>query len=213
MKALEYYERYLSNKRIDTAVEQSVGLLYLTQKKYTLGFKYLKRYAYRKHTEESLLMLAKHYHWSGFNQEALGIIKKLTAYYPKSSGAKRLKEAVMASPLSPRDKYLIAANRAYQKGEYERATPLFQKYLERYADDSYIRNRYAYALGKIEKHTEAIGEFAKVLQIKPMDLNTQYYYAYNLEKLKRYQLAKAMYIQIIKSTRKSANKSFIKFTN
>lgn len=198
--ALRYYKDYLSIKKADPSVEKSMGLLYLAQKKYEQGFRFLKRHAYRQHTEESLFMLAEQYHKKGFNQESLMVIKKLLAYYPKADIANQLKETVMTAPLAIRNKYLIVASKAYQKEDYNKAVPFYERYLERYANDGYIRNRYAFSLGKIGRYLEAIDEFSKVIQIKPEDLNAQYYYAYNLEKLAEYKLAKAMYIQIVKKT-------------
>ncbi|MCK5828701.1 MAG: hypothetical protein KAH20_00170 [Methylococcales bacterium] len=200
-KALQYYERYRRIKRTDIKVEKAMGLLYLTQKKFDLGFKFLKRYAYRLHTEKSLMNLANNYHWNGFNENSLEVIKKLQAYYPNSTKAVKLKEKVLKAPLAGRDQNLIVANKKYKERNFREAAHLYHKYLNQYSNDYYIRHRYAYALGQIGSYSKAVKEFSRVVRAKPNDLNIQYHYAYNLEQSEKYQQAKKIYTHIINKTK------------
>lgn len=203
-KALKYYERYRTIHRTDIKVEKAMGLLYLTQKKYDLGFKFLKRHAYREHSKKSLLNLANNYHWNGFNEKSLEVIRKLQAYYPNSSQAAKLKEKVLNGPLAGRDKSLVSGNKAYQASNFKVAVPLYKKYLNSYPADYFVRHKYAYALGQIGSYSNAVKEFFKITQARPDDLNIQYHYAFNLEQSEKQQKAKEIYNSIIEKTKKAS---------
>ena len=213
-KALNYYERYRKLKPTEIKLDKTMGLLYLTQKKYDLGFKYLKRDAYRQHTEESLLSLANNYHWNGFNFEALEVISKLQAYYPHSKKAITLKTRVSKAPLNSRNKKLILANKEYKNNNFKQSIPFFKQYLIRYPSDLYTRFRYAYALGQSGSYTKATKEFSKLVATTPNNLKTQYHYAYSLERSDNTQLAKEIYSSIVEkiSSAKAAPDDQIKLS-
>ena len=206
-KALQYYERYQKIQPLDTKVEKAMGLLYLTQKKYDQGFRLLKRNAYRSHTEKSLLNLANNYHWNGFNVDALEVIEKLEAYYPGSLAAEKLRKKVIRAPLDGRNSQLMAANKAYKKEDYKKAVPLFKRYLRQYPNDFFIRQKYAFALGRTGSYTKSANEFALLSRVKPDDLNLQYHYAYNLEQSDNSQKAEEIYKKIINVTNQDAVKA------
>ncbi len=206
-KALQYYERYRKMKPFDTKVEKAMGLLYLTQKKYDQGFKLLKRNAYRLHTEELLINLANNYHWNGFNVEALKVIEKLEAYYPDSLVATELRQKVIKAPLDGRNSQLIAANKAYKNSDFKSTVPLFKRYLRKYPNDYFVRQRYAYALGQTGSYTNAAKEFALIAKAKPDDMNVQYHYAYNLELSDNEQQAEEIYKKILNETNHAASKA------
>lgn len=212
-KALQYYERYRTIQRTDPRVEKAMGLLYLSQKKYDLGFKFLKRHAYREHTEKSLLNLANNYHWNSFNEDALEVIGKLQAYYPRSREAIKLKEKVLKGLLAGRNQNLIVANKEYQENNFKEVVPLYQKYLSRYPNDYFVRHRYAYALGQLGSYSKAVKEFSMVVQAKPNDLSIQYHYAYNLEQSENYQQAKDIYTRIVEKTKEAVTRAPINKKN
>ncbi len=206
-KALQFYERYHKIQPLDTKVEKAMGLLYLTQKKYDQGFRLLKRNAYRSHTKKLLLNLANNYHWNGFNADALEVIDKLEAYYPGSLAAKELRKKVIKAPLDGRNSQLVIANKAYKKENYKETLPLFKRYLRQYPNDYFVRQRYAFALGRTGSYTKSANEFALLTRAKPDDLNVQYHYAYNLELSDNALKAEEIYKNIIYKTNEAAEKA------
>lgn len=212
-KALQYYERYQKIQPLDTKVEKAMGLLYLTQKKYDQGFRLLKRNAYRSHTEKLLLNLANNYHWNGFNVDALEVIDKLEAYYPGSLATKELRKKMIKAPLDGRNSQLVIANKAYKKENYKETLPLFKRYLRQYPNDYFVRQRYAFALGRTDSYTKSANEFALLARAKPDDLNVQYHYAYNLELSDNSLKAEEIYKNIIYKTNEAAEKAKTQSTN
>ena len=201
-KSLEYFERYHKLNPSDARVEKDMGLLYLTQKKYASGFKLLKRSAYRDGAEEELLNLAKNYYWNGYSLQALEVIAKIQKRYPKSRALIKLTSDIYKAPLNARDPNLIKAGKAYKNKDYKGGIPLYEKYLKQYPSDSFTRNRYAYALGKVGSYAAAAEEFSTLLKKDPANLYLRFHYAYNLEKTGNIESAKKIYHSIIEETRR-----------
>ncbi len=196
-KALKYFEQYISINPDDISVDNEVGLLYLSQKKYTSGFKFIKRHADKVNTEKSLLNLANHYYWNGFNKKSLTIAKKVKSQYPHSKKARLLISKLEGVPLDAKNKNFSKAIKHYDKKEFKAAIPFFREYLKQYSNDSFTRFKYAYSYEKVGGYTKAIREFKTILRARPNDLKVQYFLAYNLELVDKKQKAKGIYSKII----------------
>lgn len=196
-KALQYFEQYIEINPEDVSIENEVGLLYISQKKYKKGFKLLKSQAYRLNTKKSLLNLANNYYWNGFNVDSLKTVYKIKRQYPRSKKVISLMSKLEKEPLNRRDKNLTQATYYYDKGKFDKAIPFFGAYLKIYDKDYFIRFKYGYSFSKIGSYTKSVNEFRLVSKSINDNLNNQYFLAYNLELIHEEKEAKGIYIQII----------------
>ena len=193
--AIDVLKSYLKKNPKDLETTKNLALMLIDKKDYYNGFANLEYYTAQKNDENSSLLLAKQYYWSGFTKEAIDILNSLINAHPNNKDAINLRAEIFK--VSPRFttsnsnatvgdyfnsigiKQLKIADTLYFNAHYASSLMYYENYISKNPDNYDVRLRYAFALEKSGKFPKAEGEFMLMLMKRDSD-EIKYHYAYNL---------------------------------
>ncbi|MGB0465992.1 MAG: tetratricopeptide repeat protein [Pontibacterium sp.] len=195
-QAIQFYNRYLKAAPKDSAARLDLGRLYVKKRQYKPAFIHLERYAYQLYTADSLLILAKNYHWAGQAQNSLRVLESLLTHSPGHAEALKLKQRLKKQqPVAikqgkkGRSAALKAADKLYLKQDYKAVIPVYRAHLAKEPQDMHTHLRYAFALAQTGNHSTAASEYYIVTQSKLNSPDTQFHYGFNLARSGNYREA------------------------
>ena len=226
--AIDALKAYLKDKPEDLKATKNLALMLIAKKEYYSGFGNLEYYAAQKNDQNSSLLLAQQYYWSGFSKEAVDVLDRLLKKYPDNKEAIDLRAKILK--VSPRFttsnsgatvneyfqsvglKQLEIADALYFNGHHGASLMYYENYLSEEPDNHDVRLRYAFALENAGKFAKAEGEFMLMLWQHDTD-EIKYHYAYNLMMNHKLNEAKKAFRKLKNETYKRVNPTLQKFLN
>lgn len=196
-QAISYYSSYLALVPDDSSARLALGRLYLKQRDYENGFIHLERYGFQLYTDESLMVLARNYHWAARDADAQRVLKALLTKSPQHKEAQVLSRQLVQRgggrsggnmPADPQA--LKQADQRYFAQDYGAAVEHYRAYLQRYSAPPDVHERYAFALEQLGYNTEAASEYYIVTRGGNSSFDTRFHYAFNLSRSGNYRAAR-----------------------
>lgn len=224
--AIDALKAYLKEKPEDLEATKNLALMLIDKKEYYSGFGHLEYYAAQKNDQNSSLLLAQQYYWSGFSKEAIDVLDRLLKKYPENKEALNLRAKILK--VSPRFttsnsgatvndyfksvglKQLEIADALYFNGHHGASLMYYENYLSEEPDNHNVRLRYAFALENAAMFTKAEGEFALMLWNHDTD-EIKYHYAYNLMMNNKLDKAEKAFLKLKRETFKPTSASLSQF--